>query len=265
MDIKYFKLIGLVSLFFLSSCSLQKRLYNKGFYVSKTHSLKKNEQKTNTDTSATLLSIMKPTDVKEQNKKPTIVAVNNNNLSVGFLLPNTKLIADCDTLVLTNGTKILIKVHEVTPEQIKFRFCNAPEEPIRTLNKKDINYIVYANGYKEVVEQKSNEITPHYQQPDKIKTNGFAIAGFVLSLVNILLSFILLLIALFSLSGGLINYFLLFSPFVLPLLTIIFCVAALIQIYKSKGTQKGNPLAIIGLILTILLFAFLLKIMIPNI
>ncbi len=255
MEIKTFlKALIIYSLLLiaLSSCSLQKRLYNKGFYISKHHAPKKTEQKADKDTSTTLLNALKSADIKEQNKNSTVVAVNDNKPNAAFLLPNTKLIADCDTLMLRNGTKILVKVSEVNPNQIKFRFCNAPDEPLRVLNKKDINYIIYANGSKEMIEQKPNEIHSYSLQPEKLKSNSYSIAGLVLSIVNFPLALIFFVVAALSSTA------LVIVPIVLTLLAIALCIIGIVQIYNDMSRQDGIALSV-GLVLSvILLFALIL-------
>jgi hypothetical protein len=240
---------------------LQKRLYNKGFYVSKTHSLKKNDA----DTSS-LLSIIKPGKEKKvatplfANSKPNTAHIKE----ISFL-------NDCDTIVLRNGAQILVKITEVNPERIKYKYCDSPNEVLRTVYKNDVNYIVYANGHRETFEYKLNETDYHYQQPEDKKTNGFAIAGLVISMVNLPVSLATIEIAALNSGGPLVFNISLISsslvipsliPFFLAFLSIVFCIIAIIQIKKNRESQKEKTLAVIGLVLSILsLFAALFVIL----
>ncbi len=234
---KHVKWLCAVYLIILSSCSLQKRLYNKGFYASKTHSLKRND----VDTSS-LLSNIKPG--KEKLKQADLVASNAKKST--FNTQHSTFLADCDTIVLTDGTKIFVKITEVHSNKIKFKYCNSNEE-VFSISKADINYIVYSNGKKESIKYKPN-MPDYYQQPKK--TNPFTIAGFVLSIIEEPVTFFLIM----SFDIG----WIFLIPFVLLLLTITFCITAIIQISKNRESQKGLALSIIGLVLSIIVLFILI-------
>src|ERR1039457_5214259 len=62
---KNVKWLLIICLLVVSSCLWQKRVYNKGYYVSKNHALKKPEDKTNTDTMPSLVGSITPVKIKE--------------------------------------------------------------------------------------------------------------------------------------------------------------------------------------------------------
>ncbi len=247
---KPFKFFILICVVLLSSCSLQKRLYNKGFYTSKTHSSNKTEQKPDTYTLPSVLSSIK--SVKAKGVPITLsVEASHKVIEIGHTkIKPTPFTDACDTLVLRNGTVMLAKILEITPEQIKFRYCDSPNEVLRIINKNDVNYIVYANGLKEVVEYKPN--VPFYYQPLR-KTNGFAIAGFALGIFDVFLSGSY---STATISSGIGLTTIL--PFTLLILTIGLCILAIIQIAKNRASQKGMTLAIIGLVLSLIMLAALI-------
>src|ERR1035437_6586323 len=118
--IKTFIIYTLVGIL-CTSCPLQKRLYNKGYYLSKNHSLKKTEEKTNTDTIPSLVSNIKPVKVKEVpvTLSAEIPSKTEETKHSSFIIHHSKLKIDaCDTLFLRNGAKILVKVTEVYANQI---------------------------------------------------------------------------------------------------------------------------------------------------
>lgn len=255
-----FKYFIVVIVLFFSSCSWQKRLYNKGFYVAKNHVSKKPERKSNSDTLHALLSCIKQIKSKEI---PAALLAETSNSVIEIQHPKTKptLLTDgCDTLFLRNGARVLAKVREVNSGQVNFIYCETTTEIIRTLSKTDIDYIIYSNGYKEVFEKNKNQVVRN--QSEETKINGFAIAGFILSMLSVPLSLILAILTLIVVStGGNAIYFVLF---VIPALAIIFCIVALVQIAKNKGTQQGLALAIIGLVIAFILSLILLAIIIAT-
>jgi hypothetical protein len=134
------------------SCSIQKRLYNKGFYLGKNQSLKKVEQKTEADSETIILTTIKQIKAKTVSDNYSASILNKkSNLKIisTFSRKPESFINSCDTLFLRNGAKILANVKEVNSSQIKFTYCETSTETIRILNKTDIDYIVYVNGLKE--------------------------------------------------------------------------------------------------------------------
>ncbi|MHB8260494.1 MAG: hypothetical protein ACYDCN_03520 [Bacteroidia bacterium] len=255
---KFYSLVILCVVIF-SSCSLQKRLYNNGYYISKKAYSKKSKEKTNTDTIPSLIGSIKPIKGKEV---PKTLSADASNQIIEIKQAQTKpsILTDaCDTLFLKNGAKILGKVSEVYPNEVKYKYCDSPDGPIRVINKADINYIVYANGYKEVVETKS--IETHYEQPKKI--NGFAIAGFALSIINFALSHMFnVLPSPWYASTTTIIFTIFFS--ILVLLAIMLCVFSIRQIQKNRAYQKGRALAITGLVISIILLLTVLVMIIIS-
>ncbi len=228
MGIKHLTLVGLACLLIFSSCSLQKRLYIKGFYVSKSHSLKKHEQKTGTDTLPFALNSIKQIKTKTV---PSILSAEILNKkgeikNTSSFIPKFKLVVDgCDTLFLRNGAQILVKVTEVYPEQIKYKYCDSPNEVLRTINKTDINYIVYANGFKEVVAIQQQSNAQSYNNYKQHKGRVPAIVGLVFFLLSILL-IALLFIPSVNLAFFLVDIFFAIIFFIVGIVLLFIALAA---------------------------------------
>ncbi|MHB8259383.1 MAG: hypothetical protein ACYDCN_02405 [Bacteroidia bacterium] len=195
------KLLLIVCLLVVSSCLWQKRVYNKGYYVSKNHSLKKTEEKTNADTTPSFIGSIKPAKVKEV--PVTLSAeISNHQIVKSSNHQIAKLLIDaCDTLFLRNGAQILVKIIDVNSEKVKYTFCDSPNKFYRTINKADIAYIVYANGYKEVYDgrQQGQAQTQYSNGNNNYKSHTIsptAITGLIFLILGILL--ILLLYAALS-------------------------------------------------------------------
>ncbi len=221
---------------------------------AKHHALKNTEQKPDADTLPSVLSSIKQIKTKEV---PATLSAKASYKAIEIVHPKVKptLLTDgCDTLILRNGTVILAKVLEITPEQIKFRYCDAPNEVLRSINKSDANYIIYATGLKEVFGY--NPDAPYYYSLPR-KTNKFVVAGFVLGMLSVPLSLILASITGLSSSVNMGIYLVYFIPFIIPLLAITLCIAGSLQIYKNKGKRRGLGPAIIGLVIALIVLAIL--------
>lgn len=67
-----------------------------------------------------------------------------------------------DTLFLINSTKVVAKISEINPDQIKYKRIDNIDGPLYILNKNSVKYIIYSNGLKEEIEsfsiQNSNAV-----------------------------------------------------------------------------------------------------------
>lgn len=68
-----------------------------------------------------------------------------------------------DTLILNNSTKVIAKILEINPDQIKFKRLDNIDGPLYILNKSSVKYIVYSNGLKEQIESSTNQQTTTIQ------------------------------------------------------------------------------------------------------
>jgi hypothetical protein len=57
-----------------------------------------------------------------------------------------------DTLAKSNGDKVLVKVLEINPGEIRYKRFNNPDGPQYSISKADVKYIVYSNGIRESFE-----------------------------------------------------------------------------------------------------------------
>ncbi len=55
-----------------------------------------------------------------------------------------------DTIVKRNGTKIIIKIVEVSSTEIKYKFLDYQEGPLFVIPKWELNSVTYGNGTKEL-------------------------------------------------------------------------------------------------------------------
>jgi hypothetical protein len=272
------KSICVILILCFSSCSLQKRLYTKGFYASKQASAKK-LVKADTTTSSSTLSLP---IVKEKNKNSTLLTANYTLKNANFLPPLPKLTGGCDTIILRSGAKIIATISEFNPTQIKFKNCDSANEPDMTINKDDVNYVILSNGTKEVFDSRKKYNQSNNSQPnnnlDKIyqpqntfnnsrdrnignkKQNGFSTAGFVLAIISHSIAGIIGIIgALYSVVYSTrFPLSMLAIPFVIAFAAFVFCITAIYQISSDLENQKGLIIAIIGAFLSLLLMVILI-------
>lgn len=150
------KFAFIIPLLFLLSCSVQKRHYQKGFYVSN--------------------SFQKKSSKQEQGKEKIVTTVfsstnNSEELLLASALPNLVLAKHqilstinpdslCDIIILKNGNDVKAKVLEITPIEVKYKKCLSPDGPLYIVKKADVFMIKYSNGTKEVIGiEQTNETT----------------------------------------------------------------------------------------------------------
>lgn len=62
-----------------------------------------------------------------------------------------------DTIFKSNGVRLIAKILEITPVQVKFKKFDFIDGPTYIELKEDLDYIVFANGLKEVFQKKEND------------------------------------------------------------------------------------------------------------
>lgn len=150
------RLLFILPFLILFSCSVQKRKYQKGFYVSNTKHTKQ-IQKNNkfkkdlTTESLVLKQTVIPVNETEEvslsasaDTKPLIL------LSSPFIKKLRAADSLCDQITLKNGDEVSAKVLEITPTEIKYQKCGVTDGPLYIVKKTDVFMIKYANGSKEV-------------------------------------------------------------------------------------------------------------------
>ena len=223
----------------ITNCTLQKRSYRNGYYVSwnnkgsshlkvaKHVEAKKVEP---IQISSEVLNI-KPSNTHEpllasaqKLKKPEV-----KSSPIKLL----KLLNDScgDLITLREGTEIEAKVIEIGPKAIKYKRCNNLEGPTIVVNIDNVFMIKYSNGTKEVFKKeviKKDEVQKTFSKPEEQKPkppkefNPMAIAS--------------------------IATFILYFTIILAPLPLIFGLIALHQFKKDPEKYKGKWMAIVGVI-----------------
>jgi hypothetical protein len=269
------KLILLLPLLVLISCSVQKRKYQNGYYVEWNHK-KGGHDKVVSKKQST----KKTSPLQEKNTEITI----NSGDKVEPLATNRQSFSDvfkrklaflksgedsCDVIVFKDGAEVRSKVEEVGINEIKYKRCDSPNGPMYVAKKSDIFMIKYMNGTKEVIKSAEPEIADNYQAPlSSYKTNSYkkqyhplATASFITSMVSVIASWFMML---FAVSGG--NFdtgTILFLPFLTGILAAALAIAALMRIGEQPDIYKGKGLAVPALVFG-LIIAFIFSIIITG-
>jgi len=226
--IKVISAIFILILSGITSCTVEKRIYRKGYYVNRHKELSVQDKPA--------LVQSKTFQAEGTAKKDPVLVSKGETLEAGIQPAMVNLRApqratlfttDCeDLLTLRNGEEVKVKVIEISQTEIKYKRCDTPDGPLISVYKSDVFMIKYANGTKEVFKEappKRQSGNPPVTQ-ERARENGFATASYSLGLMVLLL-------------GG-------FTA--LP--AIITGVIALHQINANPGKYYGRDKAISGII-----------------
>ena len=186
------KIILLLPILTLFSCSLQKRKYQSGYFLSwnknnlsiaknqkqKGFNVQKNEIKFNE------ISFEKDITTSANNK---ITKIFNNTIKNNVTVPDS-----CDVIIYKDGNEIKAKITEINTSEIRYKRCDFIDGPTFVEKQNKVFMIKYANGKSEMfktekaVEYNNGKIIQDSQKiNDKDKnTNPFSQASLIFSILG---------------------------------------------------------------------------------
>jgi hypothetical protein len=186
------KIILLLPILTLFNCSLQKRKYQSGYFLSwnknnlsiaknekqKEFNVQKNEIKFNE------ISFEKDITTSANNK---ITKIFNNSITNNVAIPDS-----CDEIIYKDGTEIKAKITEINTSEIRYKRCDFIDGPTFVEKQNKVFMIKYSNGKSEMfktekaVEYNNGKIIQDSQKiNDKDKnTNPFSTASLVFSILG---------------------------------------------------------------------------------
>ncbi len=228
--------LTLFGAFIATQCTVIKRKYTQGFYVN-----------TNRKAASTPVSATKRTErVKAENSKTAPTSITHTYVvqkmqASGDLYASAKSSAPAviaakkitlppdscgDVITFMDGSELRTKIEEISPDYIAYRRCDYLDGPLIKTAPSSIFRIKYGNGMVRVFKHEQPaqvSQAPGRPMPVVQKTNGWAVAAFVSSLLSFLL---------------------------IPAFTaVIFGIVSLTQFQNNPGKYKGKWMAIFGLIL----------------
>jgi hypothetical protein len=222
----------------LFSCTVQKRTYFSGYtftWKGLRHTSPAKDPAPEMITSRSSMAAQNPV-MNEPLLHKAIHPVSSFN-KPSLSAPDT--IHGCDSIFFKHKAAISAKILQISPTEVRYRWCDNPDGPIYVCHRENIRSIKYANGLEELIdnsenhpkdrtgETKSNARTSREDPSAPKRLNLFALFGLLLSI----------------------------TLFLLPLGTIL-CIIALIQISRHPGKYKGEALAWIGLAILALAVLF---------
>ncbi|MDI1353468.1 MAG: DUF4190 domain-containing protein [bacterium] len=266
-----------LSFLLLLSCSVQKRKYQKGFYVNRTHH-QNHDQKTKS-TKSDLAKL-------EEKKKPAVLhtgdrvqlAASDNTIEQ---LTQRKPLAlkqsppdTCDVLLFRDGSEIRAKVLEVAPTDIKYKRCDNIEGPSYVTRKSDLFMVKYANGTKEVMKEEApaqKEFNTYNPSPQsQVKYNKKRAENHPLAALSLLLGILGIVIIIMGLFGSVANNSYTVSPIAIgasvisSFLAVVVGIVSMKQIGESDGALKGKGLALPGIIMGAVMLTIWLLILLAT-
>lgn len=227
---KFFIYISLIFSLVLTSCSLEKKRYSKGFYFSgnKKTQIASSSSSIETIDNHHLVSI----PYKKEEKLPVVKVESIEELSEEqYKEPIARDSNECDQIVFHDSRREDVIVKEVTPSEIKYKKCGFEEGPLYTVDPSTVSSVVYRNGTKEYY---GNYVQPEKVVPDK-PIDGYTTWANDPREIEIfsILSF-------------------LFGILFVPFLSILFGVISFKMFKKEPGRYKGKGFSYIGIGLGIL-------------
>jgi len=136
-----FKIVSAVLLILIccTSCSTQKRKYVKGFYIE--HIGKKNDTKEH----------VKHIDVDEKGNAVNQYQASSTN-KVELISESKNLISttisttNCDTIILNNGVKMIVKVISAGEQAVIYKSCENTKDEFLNIERSKVSSIRYATG-----------------------------------------------------------------------------------------------------------------------
>ncbi len=139
----------LLIIVFVSSCSVKKRNYRKGYYIDWVFKNNNNKPDDKVKQVAVLANEKKLKKQVALNPESEFASITNNLNEQITYLPTKKLVLNdtCgDIINLRNGAIIVAKVVEITETQIKYKRCNNIDGPLFVESKNNVYSIKYTNG-----------------------------------------------------------------------------------------------------------------------
>ena len=186
------KIILLLPILFLFNCSLQKRKYQSGYFLSwnkNNLSIAKNEKQKEFNVQK------KEIKFNEISFEKDITTSANNKITKNFNNTITNNLAfpdSCDVIIYKDGNEIKAKITEINNSEIRYKRCDFIEGPTFVEKQNKVFIIKYSNGKSEMFktekadEYSNSKITNDSQKindKDK-KTNPFSIASLVFSILG---------------------------------------------------------------------------------
>lgn len=197
-NFKLFYIFFGICIIAFSACTVQKRSYQKGYYID--WAFKQKHAKDNTEPKIIHTSTEEKTEIviiPKQEIASNNISANTNDANL-FLAEKRVSIAPGDScgdiILLKNADQIRAKVIEINDEVVKYKRCDNIDGPIYNMGREKIDNITYVNGYKETIEPPVRKYQPQGPPQEKEYPTDLVLAcvlPFVLNIIGVIISIVL--------------------------------------------------------------------------
>lgn len=249
--------IACVLIFTAQSCTVEKRLYTKGYHVSSSKNLKTTKSPVGFNQSTAFSA-----NAKKQNEtfgEELVAEVGNLSQKSIITTPLwNKETGDCDIIYFKDGAQVDARILMISDTEVRYKRCKSNDEIIYSTSIDNVLIIEYMNGEKFIPKrgidlkekEESKAVAKTYSSNSPASLGGLtyhplSIISFAFSMVSVtLLSLSLILLFALGLASGV---FLVSIGFLLAVAAIILGIIALVKISRHKDKYKGKIFAILGL------------------
>ncbi len=144
----------------MTDCTIQKRLYRKGFYFDGVSKKREVQQSNSLKYNEISFNPVQPLAVKKQKvleEQVEWMSFNDNKEKYSLIRKKTyRFIQDTcnDKLILRTGEILVVQVIEVSEDNIKYKRCDMLDGPMYSVDVNKVYAIEFRNGHKEYFENK---------------------------------------------------------------------------------------------------------------
>jgi hypothetical protein len=235
-----------------SACEVQKRRYQKGFFVATKHgsefaSKKRDYHLTLNQTSVPVLGSEPLVSNAIAKEKPRTADFHNNQPAAD----------SCDVLIYKNGREESAIILEISLSEVRYKRCDNREGPTYVTKKSDLFLIKYRNGTREVIRSEpeiQNKPVPSSAMSASQRKNRQLHPAAVPSLISAILGFVIPYIALlvtFTVFSSTFTPYMIVIMVFASLLAVILGITADKKIREQPEVYKGRGIAMPGYIMGI--------------
>ncbi len=152
----------------ISSCTVEKRLYNSGLNVQwnkNRNSISKEDYSTTEETNSIDQNRTENSMLSDEQEKHFLgdepLSEDNTSIlktsDVKNLITSNTSEEECDLITLKNGDEISANIVEIGSSEIKYKKCNQNDSPLISINKKEVLMVKYKDGEKQVFSNNSKD------------------------------------------------------------------------------------------------------------
>ncbi len=200
-------LLSILALSIITSCTVQKRHYRKGYEVTFGKSKINQPKKTVLENNNSEVAKFEESEMAIQNNQTALTASTENKAETKTLAKkhnvfnlSRKVNNDdtCDMVFLRNGNTINAKILEINTTEVKYKNCNNQDGPLIIIDKNSIKSITYKNGFTEEFafvtppntskpQPNSNPNTNPNRRQSSSDYDGYSIASLICGILSIFL------------------------------------------------------------------------------